>query len=97
MIELKGINGESLVLDGEWVEKLRLGNSRARNPVSSYRETSTNEFSRRKKLFRGEKEQLIQIVVSCQNHMSLIVPAEQRAEVDRFVAELERASKESSA
>ena len=69
MLELHGINGESLVFDGDWIEKLRVGNSRARNPISSYSQTTMNEFSRRKKLFRGEKEQLIQLVVSCQNHM----------------------------
>lgn len=92
MLSLEGINGESIVLDGDWIEKLRLGNSRARNPVGSYRETNTNEFTRRTKLLFGEKEHLIQVVVSCQNHMSVIVPAEKRDEVDRFVAELEKAS-----
>ena len=91
MLELQGINGESLVFDGDWIEKQRDGESRARNPIGSYRQTTMNEFSRREKLLRGEKEQLIQLVVGCQKHMSLIVPAEQRAEVDRFVAELDRA------
>ena len=91
MIELEGINNESLVLDGEWIDKLRLGNSRARNPVSSYRETTVNEFTRRKRILFGEKEELLQVIVSCQNHMAVTVPVEKRAEVDRFVEALERA------
>lgn len=91
MLTLEGINGESLVLDGEWIEKLRVGDSRARNPVSSYHDTTVNEFTRRKKVFFGEKEPLLQLVVSCQNHMGLTVSAEKRAEVDHFVAELEKA------
>ncbi len=91
MVTLEGLAGESIVLDGEWIEKLRLGNSRARNPVSSYTGTRTSELTRRKKILFGEKEHLIQVIVSCQNHMALMVPAERKAEVDAFVAELERA------
>jgi hypothetical protein len=88
VLTLEGIDGESIVLDGNWIEKLRIGNSRARNPISSYRETQINDFTRRKKLFFGEKEELIQITVACDNFMSLIVPAERRADVERFIAAL---------
>jgi hypothetical protein len=91
MLTLEGLNGESIVLDGEWIEKLRLGNSRARNPISSYSGTQTNEFSRRKKILFGEKEHLLQVVVSAQNHMALTLPADRKADVDAFVSELEKA------
>lgn len=94
MLTLEGLNGESLVLDGEWIEKLRVGTTRGRNPVSSYRDTTINEFTRRKPVFFGQKESLLQVVVSCQNHMSLTVPAERRAEVESFVDSLERAKAE---
>lgn len=91
MLELQGLNGESLVLDGEWIDKLRVGNSRGRNPISSYRETTVNEFTRRKRILFGEKEELLQVIVSAQNHMAVTVPAEKRAEVERFVQALEQA------
>ena len=68
-----------------------MGNSRARNPISSYSGTQTSELTRRKKILFGEKEHLIQVVMSCQNHMALMVPAESKGQVDAFVAELERA------
>jgi hypothetical protein len=91
VLTLEGIDGESIVLDGNWIEKLRIGNSRARNPISSYKETQVKDFTRRKKVFFGEKEELIQITVVCQNFMSLIVPAERRADVEGFVAALDEA------
>jgi len=91
VFRIDGINGESIVVDGNWVEKLRSGSSRGRNPADQYSGTQIKEISRRKKLFGGEKEDLLQVIVNVGTYYMLTVPAEQRAEVDALVAELEQA------
>jgi len=91
MSRIDGIDGESIVLDGNWVEKLRTNTSRGRNPADRYSGTQVKEFSRRKKLFGGEKEQLLQVIINVGTFYSLNVPAERRAEVDALIAELEKA------
>jgi hypothetical protein len=55
MFRIDGINGESIVVDGNWVEKLRSGSSRGRNPADQYSDTDIKEMSRRTKLFGGER------------------------------------------
>ena len=91
MFRIDGIDGDSIVVDGNWVEKLRAGSSRGRNTADQYSGTQVKEFSRRKKLFGGEKEQLLQVIVSVGTFYSLNVPAERRAEVDALIFELEKA------
>jgi hypothetical protein len=91
MFRIDGINGESIVVDGNWVEKLRTNTSRGRNPADKYAGTDIKELTRRKKLFGGEKEQLLQVIVNVGTFYSLTVPAERRAEVDALIAELEKA------
>ncbi len=85
------MNGESIVVDGNWVEKLRSGSSRGRNPADQYAGTDIKETTRRTKLFGGEKEALLQVIVNVGTFYSLMVPADRRAEVDALVAELETA------
>ena len=91
MFRIDGIGGESIVIDGNWVEKLRTGSSRGRNPADQYSGTDITEISRRKKLFGSEREHLLQVTVNVGTFYSLMVPAERRAEVDALVGELERA------
>jgi hypothetical protein len=91
MFRIDGLNGESIVVDGNWVEKLRTNNSRGRNPADAYAGTDIKQISRRKKLFGGEKEELLQVIVNVGTFYSLTVPAERRADVDALVAELEKA------
>jgi hypothetical protein len=91
MFRIDGINGESIVVDGNWVEKLRTNTSRGRNPADMYSGTDIKEITRRKKLFGGEKEVLLQVIVNVGTFYSLTVPAENRAEVDALIAELEKA------
>jgi hypothetical protein len=52
------------------------------------------ETSRRKKVIFGEKEELVQVIVKTRPIMSLMVRADQRPEVDRLIAELDRAKAE---
>jgi hypothetical protein len=91
MFRIDGINGESIVVDGNWVEKLRTNSSRGRNPADKYAGTDIKQITRRKKLFGGEKEELLQVIVNVGTFYSLTVPAERRAEVDALIAELEKA------
>jgi hypothetical protein len=53
--------------------------------------TDIKAISRRKKIFGGEKEELLQVIVNVGTFYSLTVPAERRAEVDALIAELEKA------
>ena len=64
MIKVNGLHNESLVLDGEWFEKLRAGEPKAKLPASSFKSAEVTEIERRKKLFGGEKEQLIQVMLT---------------------------------
>jgi hypothetical protein len=91
VFRIDGINGESIVVDGNWVEKLRAGSTRGRNPADQYSGTEINEISRRKKILFGEKEELLQVIVKVGTFFSVIVPVERRAEVDALIAELEKA------
>ncbi|ORB68626.1 hypothetical protein [Mycolicibacterium tusciae] len=91
MFRIDGINGESIVVDGNWVEKLRTNTSRGRNPADKYAGTDIKEITRRKKIFGGEKKELLQVIVNVGTFYSLTVPAEKRAEVDALVAALEKA------
>jgi hypothetical protein len=79
MFGIDGINGESIMVDGNWVEKLRSGSSRGRNPADQYSGTDIKEISRRTKLFGGQKEQLLQVLVNVGTY------------VDALIAELEQA------
>jgi hypothetical protein len=91
MFRIDGINGESMVVDGNWVEKLRTNTSRGRNPADKYAGTDIKEITRRKKIFGGEKEELLQVIVNVGTFYSLTVPAERRTEVDALIAALEKA------
>ncbi|MDX1875541.1 hypothetical protein SBI67_25760 [Mycolicibacterium sp. 120266] len=91
MFRIDGINGESIVIDGVWVEKLRANNSIGRNPADKYSGTDIKELSRRKKLFGGEREHLLQLTIGVGTFYSLMVPAEKRAEVDLLLSELDAA------
>lgn len=91
MFRIDGINGESIVIDGVWVEKLRTNNSIGRNPADKYTGTDVTEISRRKKLFGGEREHLLQLTINVGTFYSLIVPAEKRADVDALLRELDAA------
>lgn len=91
VFRINGLNAESIVVDGSWVEKLRSGTSRGRNPADQYAGTEVQETTRRTKLFGGEKEQMLQVLVNVGTFYSLTVPADRRHEVDALIAALEAA------
>jgi hypothetical protein len=97
MFRVKDINGESIVVDGGWVEKFRLNDSRGRAPAADYKGLEVKETSRRKKIVFGEKEQLLHVIVNVGVFMSLMVRADQAGEVDQLRDELEKARDASAA
>jgi hypothetical protein len=91
VFRIKDIRGESIVVDNGWVEKFRLNDLRGRAPAQDYVGTEVKETSRRKKVLFGEREELLHVIVNVGVHMSLMVEADQRGEVDVLIAELETA------
>jgi hypothetical protein len=94
VFRIKDIRGESIVVADGFVEKYRLNDMRGRAPAQDYEGTDVKETSRRKKVLFGEKEELLHVIVKVGVHMSLMVKAEQRGEVDALIAELEKARAE---
>lgn len=93
VIQVKGQSNESIVLDGEWFEKLRGGESKTRVPASSFISVDLQEIERRKKLFGGEKEKLVQATFQFEGgpFVGFMTEAEHRGKVDEIVAGLEQA------
>jgi len=94
VIAVDGESNERLVLDGEWLEKQRMGQPKARIPASSFRSVEWKEFSKRKKLFGGEKVQMVQLVLTFEKppFIGFITEAEKRPQLEEIVAGLERAA-----
>jgi hypothetical protein len=90
---VKDINGESIVIDGGWIDKLDWGgNSKTRVPATQYESVDVKETSRRKKIVFGEKEELLQVLIRTGGPIvALMVRAEQRPQLDELIAKLERA------
>lgn len=93
MIQVNGQSNESIVLDGEWFEKLRGAESKARIPASSFVSVDLKEIERRKKLFGGEKEHLVQATFQFDGgpFVGFITGAEHRPRIEEIVSGLEKA------
>lgn len=92
MLEIRGLNGESVVLDGLWLEKLRSGTSVARVPVAGYRTTHVTVGSRRRSVLSRDREPLLTVVFVLETMVGLVLPAERRGELDRFRRTLDAAA-----
>ena len=57
-------DGESIVVDAGWIEKFRLNDLKTRAPAQDYIDAEVKETSRRKGMLFGEKEELLQVLVS---------------------------------
>lgn len=86
MIELKGLNGESVVFDGATVAKFRHNglDEAARNPVSTFREVQVKH-----KPGKRGKEGRYDVMVVLASFMSISVPETGKAALDELVAALE--------
>lgn len=93
VISVQGQSNETIVLDGEWFEKLRGSESKSRIPASSFISVDVQEIERRKKLFGGEKETLLQATFRFENgpFVGFVTGAEHRARVEEIIAGLESA------
>ena len=86
MIEVQGLNGESLLFDGATVTKFRhFGKDEAaRNPVSTYREVQVKH-----KAGKRGKEGTYEVLLAMSSFMSLSVPESAKATLDELVSALE--------
>ncbi|WP_027346756.1 hypothetical protein [Hamadaea tsunoensis] len=93
MIFVDGQGNERLILDGEWFEKQRGGESKTRVPVSSFRGAQWQEIERRTKLFGGTKERLIQVTLTFDGgpFVGFVAEEAKRPELEALVAGLESA------
>jgi hypothetical protein len=93
MLSVDGESNERLVLDGEWFEKQRGGEPKARITASSFRSVEWKDFEKRKKLFGGEKEQMVQVTLTFEQppFVGFITSADKRPQLEEIVAGLERA------
>ncbi|WP_439028898.1 hypothetical protein [Gordonia terrae] len=93
MLEIRGLSNETVVLDGEWFEKLRGGTSKTRLPASSFVSADVQDIDRRKKLFGSEREQLLQVTFTFSRppFVGLMTSAENRSKVEALIAGLEAA------
>lgn len=91
MLSVDGQSNERLVLDGEWLEKQRGGEPKARLPVSSFRGVEWQEVERRKKLFGGKKEKLVQVTLTFEQppFVGFVTSAEKRPQLEAIVSGLE--------
>ena len=64
VFRVKDINGESIVVDAGWIEKFRLNDLKTRAPAQDYIDAEVKETSRRNGMVFGEKEELLQVLVS---------------------------------
>lgn len=89
MIEVKGLDGESIVFDGTTVAKWRHGGKQevARNLATTFRQC---DVTVRKK---GRKERDLpdryDVMLACSAFFSLTIEADQRPLLDELVAALE--------
>ena len=92
MIEVRGLNGESLLYDGATVAKFRHDgkDEAARNPVSTYRQIQV----KRKEGKRG-KEGYYEVLLAMSSFMSLSVPEAEKAHLDELIAALKDGSEQS--
>lgn len=88
MIEVKGLNGESLVFDGATLAKYRHNGSdeAARNPVSTYREVKVKH-----KPGKRGKEGQYDVLVAMSSFMSISLAESAKPSLDELVAALEAA------
>ena len=93
MIFVDGQSNERLVLDGEWFEKLRGGQSKTRVPASAFRGATWQDIDRKVKLFGSEREQLVQVTLQFEGapFVGFVAAAEKRTDLEAIVAGLETA------
>ncbi|HKZ14476.1 MAG TPA: hypothetical protein VJL81_11585 [Solirubrobacterales bacterium] len=93
MLSVQGESNESLVLDGDWFEKQRGGEPKARLAASSFRSVEWKEFEKRTKLFGGEKVAMVQVTLTFETppFVGFVTEAGNRPALEEIVSDLEAA------
>jgi hypothetical protein len=93
VLSVQGESNESLVLDGEWFEKQRGGEPKARLAAASFRSVEWKDFEKRKKLFGGAKQAMVQVTLTFETppFVGFITEAENRPALEEIVSGLEAA------
>jgi hypothetical protein len=93
VISVNGQSNETIVLDGEWFEKLRGGDPKTKVPASSFVSVETKSIDRKKKLFGGEGEALFQATFQFEGgpFVGFITGAENAPKVQEIIEGLEQA------
>ena len=93
MIFVDGQSNERLVLDGEWFEKLRGGQSKTRVPASSFRRAECKDIDRRTRLFGGGRETLVQVTLEFEGSpfVGFVAAADKRPQLEAIIAGLDAA------
>lgn len=93
MISVDGQSNETIVLDGEWFEKLRGAQSKTRLAANTFTSVDAQVIERKKKLFGGEKEQLFQATFSFDGgpFVGFVTGIENEAKVRAIISGLEAA------
>jgi hypothetical protein len=75
------------------VRKAARGGPKARLAASSFRRVEWKDLEKRKKLFGGEKEQMVQVTLTFEQppFVGFITTVEKRPQLEEIVAGLERA------
>jgi len=94
VIEVKGLNGESLIYDGATLTKFRHNGleEAMRNPVSSYRQTQVKAKKRKKET----DEQQYEVLIACQGFFSLTITEAAKPVLDDLIAQLHQDSGKAS-
>lgn len=93
MIFVDGQSNERLVLDGEWFEKLRGGQSKTRVPAASFRGVAWKDVDRRVRLLGSEREKLVEVTLEFEGgpFIGFVAEAGKRPKLEAIVAGLETA------
>jgi len=93
VLSVQGESNESLVLDGDWFEKQRGGEPKARLAAASFRSVQWKDFEKRKKLFGGDNQAMVQVTLTFETppFVGFVTEAENRPALEAIVSGLEAA------
>jgi hypothetical protein len=93
VLSVQGESNESVVLDGDWFEKQRGGEPKARLAATSFRSVEWKDFEKRKKLFGGDKQAMVQVTLTFETppFVGFVTEAENRPALEAIVSGLEAA------
>lgn len=92
MLELKGLNGESLALDAPWLRKLRAGQTVTEIALDRFQSATLDSTSTKKFILFGKKEEVLILTVQAGTFLGLQLPVEKKAETEKWLEEVKKAA-----